>query len=466
MEDIIMTAKNRKYTINSKITVGDFHKKWLSKIDCLPVGQRLPVKSIGMSKEVGIIKTLIDGFHFGMITIMHVTPKEESIFCNYEYESIDGGHRKRALTSYLNNEFRVNGKFFGEMTEDEQEEFLSTPLTFCIYEELDCATKGFIFRTLNKTTDVNFIEMLNSYGDTPIANFVRETVRFVSQVDNPFHDLFEFTLNAKNEANYKYLSFDNDRLKQDHFFARIAYRYVMHPKNLLGGSPDAEIEEMYESADIDESVIKRVENKTKLHLNFLRTMAIMRKRRFRTGLTQHDIKVLSYLHFYLLDTYGAFSIKDHEAFFEAFAAANSALLLKDGRFKNELVPGDSGYNVPTMYKKFIGAPWSTPKITEAVSYLVREMPDLESLITIKDTTRTFSKAETIAKLSEQKFKCAIDGRKLNLSDAEAAHIIAHTNGGLTVYSNLAMVRAVYNKEMGSMNLNDYRDLNRSTKKAA
>ena len=461
-----MTAKTRKYKINNKITIGDFHKTWLSKIDCMPVGQRLPVKSTDKSKEVGIIKTLIDGFDFGLITIMRVSPKEESILVKYKYESIDGGHRKRALKSYLENEFPVNGKFFGELTEEEKNEFRAIPLTFCIYEELDCATKGFIFRTLNKTTDVNFIEMLNSYGDTPIANFVRETVRFVTQIDNPYNDLFEFSLNAKKEANYKYLSFDNDRLKQDHFFARIAYRYVMHSKNLLGGSPDAEIEEMYESTDIDETVIKRVKTKTEEHLTFLRTMAILRKQKFSGGLTQHEIKVLSYLYFYMQDTYGLFAMKDSEKFFEAFAIANYSLMNKDGNFKDEQVSGDSGYNVPTMYKKFIGAPWSTPKITQAVSYLVREMPDLESLLIIKDTTRSFSKAEAIAKLSEQKFKCAIDGRKLNLSDAEAAHIVAHTNGGMTVYSNLAMVRAVYNKEMGSMNLNDYRDLIRSTKKAA
>ena len=85
-----MAAKNRKYTIGS-ITIGEFHKKWLSKIDCMPVGQRLPVKSSDKSKEVGIIKTLIDGFDFGLITIMHVSPKEDSIFINYEFESIDGG---------------------------------------------------------------------------------------------------------------------------------------------------------------------------------------------------------------------------------------------------------------------------------------------------------------------------------------------------------------------------------------
>ena len=85
---------------------------------------------------------------------------------------------------------------------------------------------------------------------------------------------------------------------------------------------------MYESTDIDESVIKRVEKKTKAHLNFLRTMyPILRKQRFKTGLTQHDIKVLSYLYFYMLDTYGAFSIKDSEVFFEAFEEIQLQTLL-------------------------------------------------------------------------------------------------------------------------------------------
>ena len=42
-----------------------------------------------------------------------------------------------------------------------------------------------------------------------------------------------------------------------------------------------------------------------------------------------------------------------------------------------------------------------------------------------------------------------------MSDAHAAHIIAHSNGGQTVYSNLVMVRAIYNQEMGTMNFDDY-----------
>jgi len=460
MEDIIMAMKPRLCK-TEPITIREFRDTYYHKIDCLPVGQRLPVKSTGNKKAIGIVETVINGFNFGTITIMKVSPKENPnpILIQYEYESIDGGHRKRGLWSYLNNEFKVNGFAFSELPEEEKEAFLDIELTFCIYEELDCATKGLIFRVLNKTTDVNFIEMLNSYGDTPIANFVRETVRTVKQIDNACHELFEFTENSKGEPSYKYLNFDNDRLKQDHFFARIAYRYMMHPKELLGGSSDEELETMYESADIDETAVKSISRKTKKHLDFLHTMAMYRKRKCKgVGLTQHDIKTLSYLYFYLLDTYKQFNIKDGEEFFNAYMIANEQLKNIEGRFKNELVPGGSGYSVPTMYKKFINAPWSTPKIKTAIAYLVREMPDFETLLVIKDVKRGFTQSESIAKLSEQNFCCAIDGKPLDLEDAQAAHIIAHANGGKTVYSNLAMVRTIYNKEMGTMNLDEYREL--------
>ena len=43
---------------------------------------------------------------------------------------------------------------------------------FVIYDSLDVFTKGYIFRTINETTDVNDQETLNSYGDIPIANLI------------------------------------------------------------------------------------------------------------------------------------------------------------------------------------------------------------------------------------------------------------------------------------------------------
>jgi hypothetical protein len=108
-----------------------------------------------------------------------------------------------------------------------------------------------------------------------------------------------------------------------------------------------------------------------------------------------------------------------------------------------------------MYKKYIAAPWDGKKISTAIAYLVGEMGDLENVIETKDNNRAFSVQEKEAKLADQNFVCAVDGKPLKWKDAHAAHIVAHANGGRTIYSNLAMVRACYNTEMGTMNLDDY-----------
>ena len=437
-------------------TIREFRDSLYHKTDCLPIGQRLPVFSKNNEKSIGIIQTLLDGFDIGTITVMKLNRKQRRAAktVKFDFESIDGGHRKRSLWGYLQDDFKVNEKFFSELSKKEKDAFLDTKLSFTEYNELNAATKGHIFRTLNKTTDVNFIEMLNSYGDTPIANFVRETVRVVKQIDNACNTLFEFNLNTKNEPVYSYLSFDNDRLKQDHAFARIVYRYVKHSKQLLGGSSDSELETMY----VDENLLMDDIPVTKInkHLDFLRKMGTYRKMIFKKGLTQHDFKALSYLYFYMSDTYGLFDIPDAEEFFKAYATANSALMNKDGDY-SDVIHEQSGYSVQVMYKKYIAAPWDGKKISTAISYLVGEMGDIDNVIDAKDNNRSFTLNEKEAKLAEQKFLCAIDGKPLKWKDAHAAHIVAHAKKGRTIYSNLAMIRACYNTEMGTMNLNEYKE---------
>lgn len=437
-------------------TIRDFRDTMYHKTECQPVGQRLPVYSKDNAKAIGIIRTILGGIDIGVITVMKLNhqQKRTAATVKFEFESIDGGHRKRALWAYLQDGFMVHGKYFSQLSEKEQDAFLDTELSFSVYKTLDSATKGHIFRTLNKTTDVNFIEMLNSYGDIPVANFIRETVRIVKQIDNECNTLFEFTLNTKNEPNYTYLSFDNDRLKQDHAFARIAHRYIQHPKKLLGGSSDIELEAMYEDSILTMKDIPVA--KIKAHLDFLRKMAMYRKQQFKTGLTQHDFKAMSYLYFYLSDTYGTFDIPDAEEFFKVYARANSALMNKDGDYA-ETIHESSGYSVQVMYKKYIAAPWDGKRLKTAVSYLIGEMGDIENIISVKDNSRSFTVLEKEAKLAEQNFVCAIDLKPLKWKDAHAAHIVAHTNGGRTIYSNLAMVRACYNTEMGTMDLNQYKE---------
>ena len=127
---------------------------------------------------------------------------------------------------------------------------------------------------------------------------------------------------------------------------------------------------------------------------------------------------------------------------------------KTGEYKD--IPHTvSGYTVPVMYSKYIGAPGHTGKIKMALQYLIKELGDIESFLDIRHTKRSFNTMEKETKLAEQKFVCAVDRQELNMSDAHAAHIIAHSNGGQTVYSNLVMVRAIYNQEMGTMNFDDY-----------
>ena len=432
------------------MTIRKFRDEIFHQTDCQPVGQRLPVYSVNNSKGIGIISTLMDGFSFGIITLMELNGNHR-----FAYESIDGGHRKRALWQYLNNGFKVNGKFFSELSKKEQNDFLDSPITFDIYQSLDAGTKGHIFRTLNKTTDVNFIEMLNSYGDIQIANYIRETVRVVKQIDNEFHPLFDFSINPKGKPTYTYLNFDNDRLKQDHAFARLVYRWVRHPKQLLGGSSDSAIEAMYEDPDLTTKDIPM--SKIKAQLDFLRKMAMYKKQYGKKGLSQHDFKALSYLYFYLVDIYGSFEIPDNEEFYKAYARANSVLMNPNGEF-SKVVHETSGYSVQIMYKKYIAAPWDGKKISTAIAYLIGQMGDIEKIIETRDNNRSFSVIEKEAKLAEQNFVCAIDGKPLKWKDAHAAHIVAHANGGQTVYSNLAMVRACYNTEMGTMNLNQYKEM--------
>ena len=248
-------------------------------IDTQPVGQRLPVASLknGESKSQSIIRTIFEGVQIGLITVMKLNRKARrklmSNKSDFDYESIDGGHRKRAILAYLNNEFAVNGKLFRQLDKEEQEQFLDLKLSFCYYEYLENAAKGRIFRTLNTTTDVNFIEMCNSYGDIAIANLIRQTSRLVPQINNSFHELFGFTIGSKDTPNYKYLNFDNDRLRIDHMVARICYRYYTSGGELLGGSSDDDIESMYMDTSIDIDQTERLKTKLDNHFDFLRLMA-------------------------------------------------------------------------------------------------------------------------------------------------------------------------------------------------
>lgn len=163
------------------------------------------------------------------IDIGQITLVENEDNGKYDLDSVDGGHRKRYIYDYVNNKFKIDGKYFNQLTDEEQNTFLDYKLSFVIYKPLNKYTRGYIFRTLNKTTDVNHMEMLNSFGDIPVANLIRNAVRVVPGVDNTVNELFEL---GSADGKFRYIDFNNLRLKVEELLARMTYRHTQ--KTLLG----------------------------------------------------------------------------------------------------------------------------------------------------------------------------------------------------------------------------------------
>jgi len=45
-----------------------------------------------------------------------------------------------------------------------------------------------------------------------------------------------------------------------------------------------------------------------------------------------------------------------------------------------------------------------------------------------------------------------------MTEAEGAHVVAHSRGGKTVFNNLVVVHRDHNRAMGTDNAFDYRDI--------
>jgi len=453
-EKIAMLAKviAKKYR-RKKLSIQEYYSQWYRKINCNPIGQRLEVDD-GPEKRVGIIRTILLGINIGEITIVQ---NEEGAL--HQYDSVDGGHRKRYIWSYLNNEFEVDGKKFNQLTQEEQDKFNSYELSFVIYEHLDVFTRGFIFRTINETTDVNHMEMLNSYGDIHIANLVRYLVRSVKGIENDTHILFNNW-----GGNFQYLGFNNKRLTTEQLVARIAFRYMMGTSGkhtYLGSSSDQDIQMMYE-IDWDEKQISDLKSKLDKHFDFLFECAKIVKRK-ASPLSQQHFKMLSFLYLHLIDKYGKFKIDDYDTFISSYLSAMT-------RIKNyspytrtfvsdlkEIDFDDSGRSISEAFVNYLGAPHHEKKIRQTVKWLLQEF-DVDMCITPQDKKRSFTKSEREMRLAEQDFKCYIDGKELDYNDAEAAHKNAYAEGGPTSMENMVMVRKKYNRAMGTVSVEDYKSV--------
>jgi len=483
MKSVVRSVIKKAKVKYKTLTLRKWFYEFMKVTDHQPIGQRLPVDSTD-DKSQKIIYSLIRGKGVGQITMCTVKGNEM-----YKWESIDGGHRKRAIRDFMLGKIpfifegttiwfesipkdekgkSLKGRVFNDV---ERNDFMNIKISLQIFSGLSNEEKGKLFRTINDTSTVKEQEMLNSFGDVPAANFIRETVRKIAGKNNIINELF--TPEGNHIHRMKWLSQSNVNLKQEEFLSKVCFRIWNKKLNggtLLGaattGKDSGDLMDMFNHMTQNEA------NKVKLDvtkvLSFLKEMSIATQGKRKTEkLTWKEQISLTHFYFWMCDTFGknSFKILDYEKFFGEFCKAVDFYHKDDHVDENGVPIIDKAWNalhetqelpVSTNFATYQTEFVQVPKIKKMVEWLVEAFNWNEPDVFMElDKQRLFPLAMKEKALRKQGHVCYIDGTPLDYKDAEAAHIDAHCKGGYTTQSNIAMVHKKYNKQMGSMNLHNY-----------
>jgi hypothetical protein len=472
--------KDRKYSFIDIRSFYEIHEN----IDVLPVHQRGDLGCDQKKRE--IIHSIMSGVGFGEI-VLNYDP--DDLLDGYSYESIDGGHRKRTIIGFMNDEFvTLEGKYYSQLSEAERINFLNSPLVFLIHDKLTRERKAEIFRSLNKSTILNAQELRNAAGDWWIANLIRELVTSNENLGTDCHGLF-----ARTEGgNMSHLNFKNDRMQIDELIARIACAFYT---NLEEGMPLLEVttepkalDDMYETDRFknNKNLRQTTEKRVTECLDFVKKMAIARKNIYgvnKGALGQREFSLYVRLFFQIVDTIDKdFAFKDSKEGVRNLCKKVGKIHSKLTTNINDLVkkdPKNEKYNYPLedengkellpvlnsgntplqQYKKSLVEYSKVAALIYPIQFLELEGLDLSDFIQKgksrgKDTIFPRKMIEEVWS-DEQDFCCAVDGHSLQLDHAHGGHKTSVKNGGKTERKNCAALRALWNQDMSSMNMEDY-----------
>ena len=429
------------------ISIRQFIKQ--DDIDLNPVHQRPDIGDI--NKKRGIIQHILDGLNIGEITL---NDAGENYKTKYRYESLDGGHRKRAIKEFVAGKFSLaDGRYFKDLSKAERQLFLNSHITFVYYLDLTNAEKGVVFRALNTVSTMTKQEIRNAYGDTPLANYVRNNVRITP------HDVWD------------YVAFDNDRLKNEELVARIV-AMVRGKIALETPAGDKELDDLYADDSITKRDMEKTAKKINAIYNFIIEMAKARNVFYgsanantkRTKVGKKEFSLWLRIYFHCAETYGEkFIVEDYTKLWKKvngiYQNVTQNVADLDERFLNPYdgLPVLDETKTPAQQFNSVLGEWRSAKVLRyAIQMLVLEGLDFSKYISEgKRTGRTFSEEQMQSVLAIQEFECGVDGEDLVYADAEGGHIISDKNGGSTDTNNLVMIRTKWNQDMSDMNYDDY-----------
>jgi hypothetical protein len=436
-----------------------------SKIDASPIHQRLShEEATGTKKKyTSIIESLVaKGQSLGQITLNHVNDPTGEYEFTREFESLDGGNRKRAILEFVENKFPVtiNGKkkYHKDFSKSELEDFNDIKFSVCVYENLSGPEKAEIFKDMNTTTDVSDQEIRNAAGDEALATAIRDTARQTET--NPSHRLFAHKP-AKSGLTYDWVGFNNKELAQEEWVARLFYYYLYGKSDICSITKD-NLDHMYNRPP-DEKTISKAQAHVNKVLDFVLIAANCRTRHFpgKTKISVKEANLFVRLYYYILNEYGStFSFRTDKVdsalnFYKAVREIYDDIIDNhsdtfewDGVDCREF----DGHAKQTFGEKFSKNlneyKYEPITLSFPVTMVLRKV-NLKDYIKIKDPIRVASLKIREQLYREQGGKCAATGIAAPFEDMECDHDIPHSlgidAGGVTQKHNLKMVLKSYNR---------------------
>lgn len=431
------------------------------KLNPDPISQRPPT-STGSKKSQGIMDALIIGYGVGMITMRDITNDAEmqKVYPGVRYLVIDGGHRIRAFVETYTNKIRIGKTFFKELKNTEfMETEIPVELIVCTSPQ---ATN--IFRTRNRTTDVNFVEMIMCDDESIICKEVRSRTKYYREYDNTVHRVFETTRNSKGEVVPECFDSNvNPRRKWDEYIL-IAILKAIGGGNVDAGQSHIEalIKQEYDGKNpVSKNVLKVVDR-------FLDDVCDFRNLRGKK-LNGDIFAVFQLVWFALYEQNSNFVIANPYAFKDKFMEAYAKLTGTLNKQYDDVMVDVGTEDRPqrVLLKSFV----RTSCVNFANSYeqqkcaeiFLKEMGD-DIGVTFRDAKRSLKNKEREEMLALQGYKCAIDGLPLKLEDSVWGHDTPWSKGGKL--SEGAVIRKNHNRDMGVLTISQYRFLLQNEKQFA
>lgn len=455
-----------------------------NQINANPIGQRPPTsspkKTLVVSRE--IIETIFKGYSIGSIILRNITndTQAKDIYDKvFKYLVIDGGHRIRAIQLFKDDKFKVFGYNYSEHL-DNMNNFpaLCHPGFIHFYNEYkvlvevyECSEKqaGELFKSRNKSTPVNDMEMIMSNETSYVAKMIRSMVSKYKEYDNEIHEIFIGSLKKNGDIKPKYWNSDfNPRRKWDEYVAVIALK-VIGRSNV--SSKYSDIDKLVNQSSLimengsDEEIkkhIKEVDAVFKLVEKFFNGFLEVIKHSKRGIINGHFFGAYQAVYFRLFETCESsgnlLKIDDIKGFAEKFNEYHSKLAGNTSNRYDKDVRIFKFSKKQESVKSFCrknGIAFASPEKQNDTADVYIEEAGLERFVTKLDKRRTVSKKTKREMLADQDGLCFIDGLPLELEDAIFGHDTPWSEGGRIEEGKI--IRKSHNVNMGTMSIQDYKD---------